>query len=187
MLRKNPSFLSYIERLYEAMPRKEDIILKTFRQGELLFGQGQDSVKVFIVKEGITKCYFSEDNGKEYILEFLSEGEILGEIEALRNIPCLCNVAAVSDVQAYALNMAFFKSLLEKDMHLNHMLLNALAERIINTSSRSSSQQLYTIGHGLSKILELQERQEISISKEDMAAYLGVTLRSLNRALRDLD
>lgn len=187
MLRKNPSFLSYIERLYDAMPRKEDIVMKTFRKGELLFAQGQDPVKVFIVKEGVTKCYFSEDNGKEYILEFLSEGEILGELEALRTIPCLCNVAAVSDVQAYALNLPFFKGLLEKDLHLNHMLLNALAERIINTSSRSSSQQLYTIGHGLSKILELQERQEISISKEDMAAYLGVTLRSLNRALKDLD
>lgn len=187
MFRKNPSFLSYIEHLYDAMPRKEDIVMKTFRKGELLFEQGQEPVKVFIVKEGITKCYFSEDNGKDYILQFLSEGEILGELEALRSMPCLCNVAAVSDVQAYALNIAFFKSLLDKDIKLNHMLLDALAGRIIDTSSKSASQQLYTIGHGLKKILALQEKQDIVISKEDMAAYLGVTLRSLNRALRDLD
>lgn len=31
-----------------------------------------------IVKEGITKCFFTEDNDKEYILEFLGKGEIIG-------------------------------------------------------------------------------------------------------------
>lgn len=168
------------------MPRKEDIVLKTFPKGNMLLEQGQQANKVFIVREGITKCYFSEENGKDYILEFLSAGEILGEIEALRSIPCLCNVAALTPVQAYAMNISFFRALLEKNLVLNRMLLDELAERIINTSSRSSAQQLYTTGHGLKKILDLQERQGISISKEDIAAYLGVTLRSLNRALKEL-
>ncbi len=169
------------------MPRKEDIILKSFTKGSILLEQGTLATKVFIVREGITKCYFSEENGKDFIVEFLGSGEILGEIEALKGRTCICNVAAVTHVTAYALNTAFFKSLIEKDMVLNRMLLDELAERVINTSRRSSSQQLYTIEHGLKKILELEDRQAITISKEDMAAYLGVTLRSLNRALRELD
>lgn len=186
MLRTNPSFLSFIESLYEQQVRKEDIVLKTFTKSSLLVTQGSKATRVLIVKEGITKCFFSEENGKDYIVEFLAEGEILGEIEAIRNIPCLCSVEAITKVRAYVLNIAYFRSLLEKDLALNRMLLDEMAERLINTASRSSAQQLYTIEHGLRKILALQSKLNIAISKEDMAAYLGVTLRSLNRALKNL-
>lgn len=72
----------------------------------------------------------------------------------------------------------------KSDLKLNNLLLDVFAERIINTASRASYQQLYTIEHSLGKLLELQSKQEISISKEDMASYLGVTVRSLNRAFK---
>jgi CRP-like cAMP-binding protein len=47
-------------------------------------------------------------------------------------------------------------------------------------------QQLYTVEHAVKRLLELQTRQQLNFSKEDMAAYLGITLRSLNRALKHL-
>ncbi|SHF25962.1 Crp/Fnr family transcriptional regulator [Pedobacter caeni] len=186
MLRTNHFFLSFIENLHEKQANIEELSLKTFPKGTFLLKQDGRSSKVFIIKEGITKCFFSEENGKDYIVEFLSEGEILGEIEAIRNNNCLCSVETLTDVEAYAINIPFFKQLLEKDLNFQKLLLDELAERLINTSSRASSQQLYTIEYGLKKILELQYKQNIVISKEDMAAYLGITLRSLNRALTNL-
>ena len=126
----------------------------------------------------------NEENGKDYILEFMSKGQILGELEMIRQINCLCNVAAVTSVQVYAISSATFKQLLDKDLRLHQILLEELAERIINTSSRASFQQLYTVEHGLTKLLALQEKQGLKITKEDMAAYLGITLRSLNRTLK---
>lgn len=186
MLRTNLSFLSFIRNLHEKQLHPEDIVLRNYSTGDFLLQQGAKSSKVFIVKEGIIKCFFSEDNGKDYILEFLSEGEIAGEIEVIKNMNCLCSVEAITNVRTYAINIPFFKQLLEKDLHFNKLLLDVLAERIINTSSRASSQQLYTIEYGLKKILDLQTKQNITVSKEDMAAYLGVTIRSLNRALKNL-
>ncbi|MBF9255651.1 Crp/Fnr family transcriptional regulator [Pontibacter sp. 172403-2] len=184
MLRTNVSFLSFIERLHAKPGHGEGLSLKTFPAGSLLLRQGERAAKVLIVKAGITKCFFSEENGKDYILEFLGEGEIVGEIEFLRQIKCLCSVEAVTKVEAYAIAVPYFKSLLETNLELNKLLLDELAERIINTSSRASFQQLYTVEHGLKKLLQLQAKLNVHISKEDMAAYLGVTLRSLNRALK---
>ncbi|WP_139218449.1 helix-turn-helix domain-containing protein [Pedobacter antarcticus] len=40
---------------------------------------------------------------------------------------------------------------------------------------------------GLKKILELQARQGLTLSKDDLAAYMGVTIRSLNRALKNIN
>lgn len=182
MLRTNNEFLSYIETLHQNNPLA--VTLQAFEKGDLLLRQGEKSRRVFIIKDGIAKCFFLEENGKDYILEFMSKGQILGEIEMIRQIDCLCNVAALTPLQVYAIPVLSFKDLLANDLILNRILLEELAERIINTSSRASFQQLYTVEHGLAKLLDLQEKQRMTISKEDMAAYLGITLRSLNRALK---
>lgn len=186
MLLTNLSLLSFAAQLYAAQERKEHIALRSFDKGAVLLQQGQQHAKVMILKEGIVKCFFSEDNGKEYIVEFLGTGEIVGEIEVIRDIPCLCSIEAITPVSAYVISIPFFQDLLEQNLEFNRILLDELAARVVYTSSRASFQQLYTIEHGLARLLALQAKQQIDLSKEDMAAYLGVNIRSLNRALKDL-
>ncbi|MFZ4928243.1 Crp/Fnr family transcriptional regulator [Chryseobacterium sp. Mn2064] len=186
MLRTNQAFLRYFEELYQKQEGREEVILKSFSRDKSLLIQDQSLLKVMLIKEGIAKCYLTEENGKEYIMEFLGDGEILGEVELIKNISCLCSVKAVSEVTVYEISVSYFKSLLKNDLALNHLLLDSFAERMINTSSRASYQQLYTIEHTVMQLLNMQTQQGIQISKEDMAAYLGITVRSLNRILKDL-
>ena len=186
MLRTNNTFLSYFEQLYNSQQRKEEILIKEFPEGQLILQQGQNAPKVYSIKEGITKCFFDEVEDTGVIVEFLGKGEVRGDIEVIKNMPCLCNIQALTPVQVYAVSIPFIRSLLEKDLAFNKLMLDAFAERIINTSTRASFQQLHTVEHTLSRLLELQKAQELTISKEDMAAYLGITIRSLNRALKNL-
>ena len=146
MLRTNTEFLSYIDTLYQS--QASEISLQSFEKDNLLLRQGEKNHRVFVIKEGIAKCFFLEENGKDYILEFMSKGQVLGEIEMIRQIDCLCNVATLTPLQVYVIPAASFKQLLAKDLTLNEILLEELAERIINTSSRASFQQLYTVEHG---------------------------------------
>jgi CRP-like cAMP-binding protein len=186
MLRTNNAFLSYIEPLYDAQHRKEDILLKDYSEEQLLLRQDEKPSKVLVIKEGIVKCYFNETGDKGFIVEFLGKGEILGELEMIKNIPCLCNIKALTPVKAFAISIPYFRSLLEKELPFNKLLLESFAERLINTATRASFQQLHTVERTLSQLLELLKEQHMNISKEDMAAYLGVTIRSLNRALKKL-
>nr|WP_121273201.1 Crp/Fnr family transcriptional regulator [Pedobacter schmidteae] len=187
MLRTNLSFLPYVQELYERQERKENIIVKQYAKGQKLFVQNEKMTKVMLIKQGITKCFFTENNDKEYILEFLGKGEIVGEIELIRHISCLCNIEAITDVTVYAIAPDYLSELIRNDLKLNNLLLDVFAERIVNTSSRASYQQLYTVEHSLSRLLELQSKQEIKLSKEDMAAYLGISVRSLNRTLKSFE
>lgn len=186
MLRTNTDLLAFIERLYAGQERKEDIILRSFNKGERLLEQDVKISKVFILSEGVAKCYLTEENDKNYLFEFLGKGQIIGEIEALKNSACLCTVEAISAVSAYCLSAAFFLSLTDKNLEINKILLQELTDRILHTSSRASFQQLYALEHGLSKLLQLQEKEQIDLTREEMAAYLGITIRSLNRALKQL-
>lgn len=187
MLRTNDSFLAYAEALYTLQERKEDIVIRQYAKGQKLLCQDETATKVMLIQSGITKCHFSEDNDKAYILEFLGKGEILGDIEMLRHIPCLCTIEAMTEVTVYAFSVPYFRSLLLQDFKLNELMLNTFAERIVNTASRASYQQLYTLEHSLGKLLELKAKQDIDLSKEDMAAYLGISVRSLNRGLKELE
>lgn len=186
MLRTNPLFLDYLEELYNKPENKDNIILKSFDKGEKILTQNEVSTKIMLIKSGITKCYFVEENDKEYIVEFLGKGEIIGEIEVIKNVSCLCSIETMTEVNVYLMTIPYFQSLIKSDLTLNNLLLDVFAERIVNTSSRASYQQLHTTEHTLSQLLELKSK-EMEISKEDMAAYLGITVRSLNRSLKKIE
>jgi len=186
MLRTNNAFLSFVEELYNNQHRKEDIQLKEYPREQLLLRQGERPTKVMLIKEGITTVDINEDGDRRFIVEFLGKGESIGEIEIIKNVTCLCNVRALTPVKVYAISIPYFTSLVEKDLSFNKFLLETFAERIINTSARASFQQLHTIEHSLTKLLALLKVQQMSISKEDMAAYLGITIRSLNRTLKKM-
>ncbi|WP_126650463.1 Crp/Fnr family transcriptional regulator [Chryseobacterium aureum] len=186
MLRTNYTFLNYLNELYGKQNGNHDIVIKSFSTGDKILIQDHQPSHVMLIKEGIVKCYFVEENGKEYIVEFLGSGEVIGEVELIKNINCLCSIEALTEVTVYAVKIPAFKALIQNDLILNNLLLESFAERIINTSSRASYQQLYTVEHTLQQLLQMQSKQNIRISKEDMAAYLGITVRSLNRILKDL-
>ena len=186
MLRTNPTFLSFMERLERETPDPL-IRLKSFPKGFRFIEQGDQIRNIYIIKEGITKCFISEANGKDYIIEFLGKGEVVGELEAIKNVSCLCSIEALSEVVAYAIPDHLFHSMLEKNTEFTKLVLQELATRVFQMSSRASFQQLYTLEYGLQKLLQLQTDEEISISKEDMADYLGISVRSFNRILKQLE
>lgn len=186
MLRTNLRFLQYIESLANTDTYRDKITLESYKPKNILFQQGHNVSKIIVIKEGITKCYITEENGKEYIPEFLSTGEIIGEIEYLGKRTILCSIETLSNVKAYTIPLSVFEQLLQTDIKFNTTLLEIEATRIYLTGSKASFQQLYTVDHALEHLLDLQQKEQIKISKEDMASYLGITTRTLNRSLKKL-
>ncbi|MCU7616450.1 Crp/Fnr family transcriptional regulator [Chryseobacterium sp. PBS4-4] len=184
MIRTNPIFLDYLDELYNKQENKQEIILKSFDKEDRILTQNEVSDEIMLIKSGITKCFFVEENDKEYIVEFLGKGEIIGEIEVIKNVPCLCSIEAMTEVQVYLMTIPYFQSLIKNDLTINNLLLDVFAERIVQTSSRASHQQLTE--NTLSELLDVKTK-EMKISKSDMAAYLGISLRSMNKALKKIE
>jgi cAMP-binding proteins - catabolite gene activator and regulatory subunit of cAMP-dependent protein kinases len=185
MLRTNQPFSDYFDKLYSNKSYKENITLTSYGKGDKILIQNETSTKIMLIRTGITKCYFVEENDKEYIVEFLGKGEILGEIEVIKNVPCLCTIEAMTEVTVYSMPIPYFRILLKSELKLNRFLLDAFAERVVNTSSRASYQKLRSTEHTHSQFLELKSK-EMEISKEHMAAYLGITVKNLNKTLEEI-
>ncbi|MCL6220332.1 Crp/Fnr family transcriptional regulator [Zunongwangia pacifica] len=186
MFRINQEFLKFIEDHFQHANDSVGIELVSFESNEILMEQDQIVRNVYLIKSGICKVYFEEENGKEYILEFLSTGEILGELEIIRDETCLCSVKSIIKVEAFKIPKNYFLKLLNGNLSLNKMIIHSFAERIINTSKKASHQKLYSIEYSLTKIMEMQKKNDFEISKSDLSAYLGISIRSLNRSLKSL-
>ncbi|RZK51642.1 MAG: Crp/Fnr family transcriptional regulator [Pedobacter sp.] len=184
MLRKNIELLKFIESYYGK--NNSGITLKTFTQGDKIIAQGNKINFVYIIKEGISKCYITEENGKDYLFEFLGAGEIVGEIEAIKNMQSLCSIEALTYLSVFAIPKTIFLELIDKQQGFALLILQTLSTRLIQTSSRSSYQQLYTLEHGIAKLLQLQKDSNLKITKDDMAAYLGISVRSFNRVFKQI-
>lgn len=181
MIRTNLQLLHIIESLSE---KTEAITLRNYSVGQRIIQQGQEGKNVYIIRSGIAKCFITEDNDKDYILEFLGEGELLGEIEAIRKEPAICSIEPVTPVSIYIMSNIEFMQLLKTKQDFNAIVIALMATRISNSSVKSARQQLYTLSQILPQLLSALNAQQITFTKQDLSEYLGISVRSLNRLLK---
>ncbi|WP_074406073.1 MULTISPECIES: Crp/Fnr family transcriptional regulator [Aquimarina] len=185
MIRINQELLNFFSQLSESSANTM-VKEKRFISKEKIIIQGKYVPSIFIIKSGVVKCYVNEDNGRDFIQEFFSTGEILGELEILNDVISFCNAETITEVTGYQIDVKDFYTLLENHPELNVLLLKALANKVRDTAIRASQQQSYPIAYNLKKLMKFSSDEAMAFSKQDIADYLGITLRSLNRALHEI-
>lgn len=185
MIRTNPDLLAYVSKLERNAANS--ICSETYKAKQLILEQHRRYTKVFIIKKGIVKCYLSDENGKEFIQEFLGQGMEFGELEVFNQKATICSVAAVSDLHVYSLSRSFFENLLEKDTKFNKLVMRSLADKIRYKAPRHSYQQSYPIEENFLRLKKIFPEIIEVLPKQDIANYMGITTRSLNRVLQRLE
>lgn len=183
MIRTN---LALLQLMDEILPVTGGAItVRQFDAGQRFIYQDQELLQVYVIKSGVAKCQITEENGKEYVLEFLGEGEMLGEVEAIRGEKTVCNVVALTPVTLYAMGIGQFNYFLQTVPMFTTLVMRLLATRVANSSVKMARQQLYTMAELLPQLQGMLSAQQINFTKQDLADYMGISVRSLNRLLKD--
>ena len=185
MIRVNSTFLDYVQRLNQGI-HKTLIQENEVEPGEVILAQRTKVFSVFIVKSGLAKCYLTEDTGADFIQEFFGEGEVFGELEILNNDFSFCTIQAVSKVSYFKINKIDFLKLLKEDPAFNMLVLQLMATKIRYTALRHSYNQSHALEDKVKRLIKEYPNLLNTISKKDIANYLGITLRSLNRVLKGI-
>ncbi|MGS2739602.1 Crp/Fnr family transcriptional regulator [Sinomicrobium sp. M5D2P17] len=183
MIRINRELLRYITKIESTT--RDRVILESYDRKEQVIGQGKRIFSVYIVKKGIVKCYLTEDNGKDFIQEFFGEGEIFGEIEVLNGTLSFCAVETITEAEIYRIPGQWFIKLLNESTDFNSFIMKALSNKVQYKALRHSHNHLHSIQDNLLRLEQQFPLLLKMISKRDIANYLGVTLRSLNRVMQD--
>lgn len=184
MIRINPELATYVKKLYDA--GKHDISEEEFGPKHRIIEQDRRYNSVYFITEGISKCYISDENGKEFIQEFLGEGMEFGELEVFSKKHTICSVEAITQLKVLSISHTHFNALLDVDNHFNRLVMKALADKIRYKAPRHSYQHSYPIEDNIIRLKKIFPEFTEVISKKDISNYIGVTTRSLNRALKEL-
>lgn len=185
MIRTNLQLRNLMEELTVDDNTKGAITLRHLQPKQRLIVQDQALQNVYIIKSGVMKCFITENNEKDYILVFLGEGEILGEIEAIRHTRATCTVEAITPLTVYTISSMQFHHFFKTLPAFSAIVLELMATRLALISEKAARQQLYTLSEILPQLLAALESQQITFTKQDLSEYLGISVRSLNRLLKD--
>ncbi len=186
MIRVNCTFLDYIVKL-KLSDSNSLITEHKAVVGEKIITQKTNVQSVYLIKDGLAKCYLTEETGNDFIQEFFGAGEVFGEIELITNEFSFCTIEALVPTIYFRIPKKTFDNLIKEDAIFNTFLLELLASKIRYTALRHSYNQSHTIEEKLRSLLNELPDLFKKIAKNDIANYLGITVRSLNRVLPNLN
>jgi CRP-like cAMP-binding protein len=186
MIRVNTDLLSFFNEFTRSAEGASFVSGHKFAPKKTILEQGVRVEFVHIIKSGIAKCSILEENGAEFIQEFFGEGEIFGEIEMFNDDDSFGSVESLTELEIYRISRKTFDRLLDENRRFNRLILSALAAKIKYKAFRHSFHQLNPIETNLLHLKKQFPDLLKTISKQDIASYLGITERSFNRALKSL-
>jgi CRP/FNR family transcriptional regulator len=168
---------------------------KTYMKGDYLCHEGDITSRLFIVNEGKVKLSKFNKDGKEQILQILSNGSFFGEYYLFSdNEPYNFSAIAISDVKICTLSKVDMDQLLKDHPDINKKILQEISKRLIQTENLvqnlSTNDTNSKVAYVLLKLSERYGKEEndrivveIPINREEMANYAGVTRETMSRKL----
>lgn len=189
------------DSLWDSVPNdiikklREHITTAHFKKNEMLYREGLFPKGLYIVKSGIAKLQYINNDGKEQIIYMLKENEMYGYRSLVANNNSFINITALTDLEIEIIEKNTFLNLLNESKELNTYLMKIFArETVILFHKISFFTQRPTAERIALTILILAYKfnpndtvnKRISFQKSDIANYAGTILETFSRQLRIL-
>ena len=159
-------------------------------KGQILFVEGEPSEHLFVVVEGRLKIYVSSERGEELLLAVLGPGDAFGELSVLHEQRRSASAEALDPVLLLAVPADAVRELLGRCPDITLAWAQALAVTVRRLTGAAADLVFLDLPRRLAKLLldraDDGARVDFGMSQTEVAAMLGVTRQSLNRALGGL-
>lgn len=158
-------------------------------RGQVLFVEGERSDHVYVLSSGRLKVLVASPRGEELVLAVLGPGDALGELSALDGAERSATAVALDDVALWCVPSQLVRELLRRSPVTALAVAAELAARVRRLTGAAADLVFLDLPRRLAKLLVADEAaggRSTSLTQTDVAAQLGVTRQSLNRALQRL-
>lgn len=195
-LRRLPLFSDLTDE--EVALLSEHALVKEYVKNDTIISKHEEGDTVFSLLSGRVKIVLTDDEGKEFIVGILGEGEFFGELALLDGKPRSATVVALEETQAVALSRKDFIEQLERTPSLCIKVMMELARRLRYSNEQIGSLAFLDVCGRLARILldmakdqdqELHDDISIKVaySRTELSNLVGTTRETLTRALKTLE
>lgn len=163
--------------------------VKHFKKRESLFEEGDYPRHLYFINSGKVKIFKTNEDGKEYIIDIVLEGDFIGYNDLIREQKYAESATALEDTDVSLIPREDFISLL----HANRDVASQLIKMLANNVTEKEEQLLNLAYHSVRKrvanaILLLSDKEgdaEINILRDDLARIVGTAKESVIRMLTE--
>ncbi len=167
--------------------------------GKLIFQRGDGSAYLIAVERGHIKISLQTSGGREFALQHMRGGSIVGEIGALDGSARTADAIAVDETIGYVLERRSFIDLATRRPELAFAAIRHLCALVRYTTDHIETIALYGLEARLARFLlatrsprddeEAPERHQfaLDISQSEIAELLGASRPKVNQAFKALE
>ena len=174
---------------------KESGVVETGKRGEVLFRQGGFPKGVIWLLSGKCKIYQEGSNGQRQTLYIYSDGDLIGYRQLIAEVPHPVSAMLLEESTYIIIPAYAFRGLLQESLFFTRSVLTALAREFTVWMNRMTVFTQYPVKKRLIlALLILHEQyglssgnqQAITITRTELAEYVGASLETVVRALNKL-
>jgi CRP-like cAMP-binding protein len=169
--------------------------IKRLKTGQVLCRKGDPGLQLYGVLTGRLRVLSEGDDGKEVILNFVSPGEVIGDIALIDTQPRSATVEAIEPSELVCLHRRDLLPFLHQNPKAAIQLAVGLARRVRELSNVVQDALLLAIPARLAKkLLALAQtygkatpegtRIELRLPQHQLGEMIGATRESVNKTLR---
>jgi len=163
----------------------------------LLYQEGKRPKGLFLLKSGKIKAFRINEDGKEYITNLYVPGDYIGYLPMLENKSYEDSAEVLEDAEVAVFPKEEFLDALYKDLQVAGKFIRLIALNVKEKEERLLSLAYGSLRKRVAKgLLDIHvkfaadpkkgsSRVALSISREDIAQYIGTATESLIRTLSD--
>lgn len=170
--------------------------VRKFRRGDVIAGAGVLIDMFARVQRGMVSASTPLPDGREFIVEIIPKGGLIGELEVLRKQSLSLEYRASSDCELHFFDGRLLRELCANDQQFQVKVLSKalaraseLERRLISNAGSSLKQRLARTLLRLSAVYKTEagnSGDELFISQNDLAATLPASREKVNQCLRRL-
>ena len=162
------------------------ITRRVYQKGEYVVMAGDLKKCLFIIRQGRVKIVKPMLDGQEHIVRIGEAGEFFGDTTLFNNMPLTTNIEALEETHICMINGDELKELFEKNPAILFTMATEMSKRIDTIHENLSGIYHRDVATRVASFLiKFSNSQPITMSKKDMASYLGTTRESVSRKLSD--
>ncbi len=108
-----------------------------FHSGDVVFLEGDDGERMYIIQEGSVQISKKIDN-RDHLLATLEKGDFFGEMAIVSRIKRSATARALGELKLLSFDRAGFQQMIEKNSKLAMAIIDKLCRRLERTNSQLS-------------------------------------------------
>jgi CRP/FNR family transcriptional regulator len=170
-------------------------IAKKYARGDMIYMEGDQGDRLYVVHRGLVKVFRLSPNGKEQVIRVLGPGEFMGELALFSPATLTDNAVALEEASLCLIEGTLIKDLMQKHPLIAFKVIEELSKRLESAENLIRDINLHPVEQRLAEaLLRMVQEQEkgagggdsaivLPMTKGALASQLGMTQETLSRKL----